>query len=104
MSRYKVVKLTHEEHLQLAEKFRNTYKELRQIQDVIAERIGHSSRALRRMARVITIMDLSIRNELTEEYYHVTSNEQYAKSGNAYHKDPADRNAPVQLDLFKEVV
>jgi len=96
----KLTKMTHEEHLEFAEKFRRVCAELVEIEDVVAKRFGKCSRAARKLNTAVKSITISIRSELDEEYHQVTSSKQFDKSGHAYYNAPEDRNAPIQLNLF----
>jgi hypothetical protein len=85
MSRLKP--LTHEEHLILADKFKNMMLEMDQIEKQVWQSYGVSCRAAKILGSVKKKLAYSFRSEMDIYYHKATDHEQYAERGHAYYSD-----------------
>lgn len=83
----KLKPLTHEEHLVLAEDYKKTLDDLRNIRNRVWQSCGVSSRASKVIESAIKKLDIPFRSEMDTHYHKVTSPEQFARSGHAYYNE-----------------
>ena len=79
------LKLTHAEHVELAEKVCLAFTVVRQAYTQVAIRNGVTSREAKQLAKLCKHFD-STRSALDSAYHAVTTNDEFAQAGHVYYR------------------
>ena len=78
-------KMTHAEHVELAEKFCLAFTIVRQAYVQVANKNGVTSREAKQLAKLLRHFD-STRSALDGAYHAVTTHDEFAQAGHVYYK------------------
>ena len=83
-------KMTHDQHLVLADKVRATRKAIREIYFEVQAAFGVSHPTSRALWKAMDNWD-SVKARLDTEYHHVTTDKQFGQHGHVYYGERRDR-------------